>query len=277
MRAPMVDPDDAIVSEVVAACASTWPDVRVDGALVAERLGRLDGAVADFELPRLAELCLVAACLARDPAAQRAIDRLIHAEAQRAVTELRQPAWRVDDVHQELSQRLLVGAANGDGGPRLASYAGQAALGRWLGVAALRTAINLTRRDKPETPIEETDVAAVFVPPELAVVRDRYRDEVEAAIRAAFAAIDNPRDRNLLRLYYLERVGLDQLGQMFAVHGSTVSRWLSALREAIVDDTRERLAEQLGMAGNFADVDSLIRAVRSELDLTLSRILRVRA
>jgi len=108
---------------------------------------------------------------------------------------------------------------------------------------------------------------------ELAVVRQRYRAEVEAAIRAAFDALDNPRDRNLLRLYYLEHVGLEQLGQMFGVHGSTVSRWLAALRETIVEATRGYLAERLGPAGNFAEIDSLIRAVQSDLDLTLSRIL----
>jgi len=75
-------------------------------------------------------------------------------------------------------------------------------------------------------------------------------------------------------MYYLERIGLEQLGQMFGVHGSTVSRWLTALRESVLDDVRARLGERLGMAGSFSDVDSLIRAVQSELDLTLSRILR---
>ena len=273
----MIDSGDARVAEAIAACARAWPDVRVDRAIVAERLGRLDagglgglGGLDGLNDSRLAELCLVWACLTGDPAAQRAIDRAIRAEAQRAVTELRKPAWLVDDVHQELGQRLLIA---GDGGePRLASYEGKAALGRWLGVTAMRTAINLTRRDRPEAPLAD-DVAAALIPPELAVVRDRYRAEVEAAIRAAFGALDNPRDRNLLRLYYLEHVGLDQLGQMFGVHGSTVSRWLTALREGIVADTRGYLAERLGPAGNYADIDSLIRAVHSELDLTLSRIL----
>lgn len=265
----MIDSSNALAAEAIAACARTWPDVRVDKAVVAARLRRLDAT--GLEDSRLAELCLVWACLTGDPAAQRAIDRAIRSEAQRVVSELRQPAWLVDDVHQELGQRLLVAGAGGE--PRLATYAGKAALGRWLGVGAMRTALNLTRRKRPEMPLADHDVAAALVPPELAVVRERYRAEVEAAIRAGFDAIDNPRDRNLLRLYYLERVGLEQLGQMFGVHGSTVSRWLTALREAIVEETRGYLAERLGPVGNYADVDSLIRAVHSDLDLTLSRIL----
>jgi RNA polymerase sigma-70 factor (ECF subfamily) len=273
----MVDPDDAIsarASEAIAACARAWPDVRADPAVVRERL-RAAGPVDDA---RLAELCLVWACLTGDPAAHRALDRMIRAEAVRVIGELRRPAWLADEVHQELSGRLLLAPPGGE--PRLATYAGQAVLGRWLGVAAMRTALNLTRRARPEAPLDDGDggnaaVAAAILPPELAVVRDRYRAEVEAAIRAAFDALDSARDRNLLRLYYLERVGLDRLGQMFGVHGSTVSRWLTALRESVLDDVRARLGERLGMAGNFADVDSLIRAVQSELDLTLSRILRV--
>ena len=240
-------------------------------AVAAERLARMDTPI---DRAHFGELGLAWACLAGDAAAQRVLDRMIREEAQRAIGELRQPAWLVDEVHQELAQKLLVGAD-----PKLAQYAGQSALGRWLGVAALRTALNLTRKAKPERgarPIEDADaeVIAAFVDPELAVLRRQYRDEVERAIRASFDALDNARDRNLLRLYYLERVGLEQLGQMFGVHASTVSRWLSTLREAIVADTNTRLAEQLGMRGQYSAVDSLIRAVRSDLDITLSKVLQ---
>jgi RNA polymerase sigma-70 factor (ECF subfamily) len=273
MCSAMADPDDALVArarDAIAACTAAWPDVRVDPAVVQGRLR----AAGDVDDRRLGDLCLVWACLTGDPAAQRAVDRLIRAEATRVVGELRRPAWLVDEVHQELSQRLLVAPPGGE--PRLATYAGQAVLGRWLGVAAMRTALNLTRRARPEAPLEDdAEVAAALLPPDLAVVRDKYRGEVERAIRAAFDALDNARDRNLLRLYYLERIGLDQLGQMFGVHGSTVSRWLTALREHVLEDVRARISEALGLAGNYGDVDSLIRAVQSELDLTLSRILRV--
>jgi len=275
MRHAMADPEDdaarARADEVIAACAREWPEIRIE-ARVLHQLLRGAGAGA-VEQRHLADVGLCAAALSGDPAAQRAIDRMIGAEAQRVVAELRRPAWLADEVHQELSQRLLV--AEPGGVPRLATYAGQAPLGRWLGVAAMRTALNLLRGPQRETALaEELEVADALLPPDLAVVRDKYRAEVEQAIRAAFDALDGARDRNLLRMYYLERIGLDQLGQMFGVHGSTVSRWLTALRASVLEDVRARLAERLGMAGSFSDVDSLIRAVQSELDLTLSRILR---
>ena len=218
------------------------------------------------------DLALAAAALAGDAAAQRAIDRMIRTEAERAVSTLRQPAWLSDEVHQELAQRLLVGSE-----PRLASYAGQSALGRWLGVAATRTALNLMRERRPQVALDDNDddaIAAAIADPDVALMRERYRDEVAGAVRAAFEALDNARDRNLLRLYYLERVGVVELGQMYQVHASTVSRWLAALREHIVADTQFRLAERLGISGHYDDVASVIRALRSDLDVTLSRLLR---
>jgi RNA polymerase sigma-70 factor (ECF subfamily) len=256
---------DSIASEVSAACAAAYPDVKLAAATIAERLAELE----TFERAHLADLGLAWACLARDPAAEKIVDRMIRAEAQRAVGELRKPTDLVDEVHQELAQKLLVGER-----PRLAQYAGQSALGRWLGVSALRTALNLTRKDKPERPLDDDDMIAAVIDPELAAIKNQYKREVEHAIRSAFEALDNARDRNLLRLYYLDRVGLDRLGQMYGVHASTVSRWLATLRESIISDTHGRLGEVLGARGNYADVASLIRAVRSDLDITLSRILR---
>jgi RNA polymerase sigma-70 factor (ECF subfamily) len=263
----MADSSDAIASEVSAACAAAFPDVELAPATIAERLAQL----AAIERGHLADLGLAWACLARDPAAEKLVDRMIHAEAQRAVAELRKPPDLVDEVHQELAQKLLVGER-----PRLAQYAGQSALGRWLGVAALRTALNLTRKARPERSLDDDDhdMIAAVVDPELAAIKNQYKREVEHAIRSAFEALDNARDRNLLRLYYLDRVGLDRLGQMYGVHASTVSRWLATLRESIISDTHGRLGEILGASGNYGDVASLIRAVRSDLDITLSRILR---
>lgn len=270
----MADALDALLDEAVAACARAWPDVTVDRERLRERLAGLD--TANVDRAHLGELALAIACLAHDAAALRVFDKLVRAEAQRAIGELRKPAWLVDEVHQELSRRLLVD--DGDRPARLAQYAGQSALGRWLGVAAMRTALNLTRKDGREAALADDDrdeaVLAAVVAPELALVRERYRSDVEYAIRAAFDSLDTPRDRNLLRMYYLERVGLDRLGVLFGVHASTVSRWLRTLRDTIIEDARNRLAERLGFAGNYGDLDSLMRAVQSDLDLTLSRILR---
>jgi RNA polymerase sigma-70 factor (ECF subfamily) len=259
----------ALAEEAVAACTQAWPGVAITTARAAAHFGRihLEG------VRHLGDLCLTWACLDGDVAAQRAIDGVIRAEAERAVRDLRQPAWLADEVHQEVSRRLLV--ADGSAAPRLATYGGQAVLGRWLGVTATRTALNLMRAARPHAALDDDAAAALpdlDTPPDVAALKDRFRDEVRAAVKASFAALDNPRDRNLLRLYYFEQIALDRLGQMFRVHASTVSRWLASLREQIFEATRERLAERLGLGD--AELASLVRAVRSDLDLTLSQILK---
>jgi RNA polymerase sigma-70 factor (ECF subfamily) len=130
MRPVLVDPEDAVrarAQAAIAACARAWPDVRIAPDALHARLR--EAGAADVDDRHLADMGRASACLAGDPAAQRALDRLIRAEAQRVVGELRQPAWLTDEVHQELGQRLLVAAPGA--APRLASYAGQPP-GAWV-------------------------------------------------------------------------------------------------------------------------------------------------
>jgi len=261
-----MDEPGVLADAALAACARAWPDVRIARERVVARLR----AAVPAETAHLGELCLVWACLDGDPAAQRAVDRAIRAEAERAVHALRAAEWLVDEVHQELARRLLVGPE-----PRLASYAGQSVLGRWLGVAATRTALNLVQRDRGGEPLDSELAAAlpaVGDAPEVALLRERYRADVEAALREAFEALDTPRDRNLLRLYYVERVGLAQLGQLYGVHAATVSRWLASLRGQLFGDLRDRLMVRLRI--HPEELDSMLRGVQSALDVTLTRILQ---
>lgn len=226
------------------------------------------GPAEDLELAR--------ACLAGDPAALRAFEELLRAESRRAATELRGGETLADEIHSTLRSRMLI--ADGETPPRLATFAGQSALGRWLGVAATRVGLNLLRQRGREVALIDSDVGAGMAgglapddDPELDAVRRRYREDFAAAVRESFAAIDDPRDRNLLRLYYFDRVGLDRLGEMYQVHPSTISRWLAALRQRVFDDTRRRLVARLG-AGQ-SEVQSLLNLMSADLDLTLSRVL----
>jgi hypothetical protein len=89
MRPVLVDPEDAVrarAQAAIAACARAWPDVRIDPDALHARLR--EAGAADVDDRHLADLGLASACLAGDPAAQRALDRLIRAEAQRVVGEL---------------------------------------------------------------------------------------------------------------------------------------------------------------------------------------------
>jgi hypothetical protein len=58
---------------------------------------------------------------------------------------------------------------------------------------------------------------------------------------------------------------------MRGVHGSTVSRALAKIRRAILDRVRATLVAEHGVSDT--ECDSLMLAVRTELDLSVSRLL----
>jgi RNA polymerase sigma-70 factor (ECF subfamily) len=75
----------------------------------------------------------------------------------------------------------------------------------------------------------------------------------------------------LLSLHYLQGVGLEELARAWRVHRATVSRWLVAAREAFLGRTRDELVTRAGI--DRLEVDSLVRALQSQLEVSLRRLL----
>jgi RNA polymerase sigma-70 factor (ECF subfamily) len=74
-----------------------------------------------------------------------------------------------------------------------------------------------------------------------------------------------------LRLNVVEGLNIDEIGALFKVHRSTVARWIAAARQQVLAGARQRLRVELGLsAGEF---DSLAGVVRSQLDLSVAKIL----
>lgn len=258
------------LEEALAAGRAAWPEVAVAPGPLERLLARAQaGAPGGLHL---ADLFLACASLGGDPAALRALDGMIRAAAGRAAGELGQAGWLADEIAVTLRERLLV--ADGEVEGRLSSYLGHGPLERWLAVAAARTGLNALRAQRRVQTVDDARLAALPSPeadPALDLLRRRHREAFEAAIRDAFAALESARDRNLLRLYYFDRLGLDRLAQMYGVHGSTVSRWLAAVRQNVFDQTLRLLVERLGLPES--ELASMLRLLQSDLDLTLSRLL----
>ncbi len=258
------------LDDAVAAGRAAWPDVVIDRGALERQLARaLEGAPGGL---RLADLFLACASLSGDAAALRALDGMIRGAAARAAGELGQGSWLADEIAMTMRERLLV--ADGEAEGRLSSYLGHGPLERWLAVAAARTGLNALRARRRERAFDDSRLAAIPSPdtdPELDLLRRRHRAAFEQAIRDAFAGLESARDRNLLRLYYFDRLGLDRLAQMYNVHGSTVSRWLAAVRQNVFEETLRLLVERLGLPES--ELASMLRLLQSDLDLTLSRLL----
>jgi RNA polymerase sigma-70 factor (ECF subfamily) len=145
------------------------------------------------------------------------------------------------------------------------------ALGGWVRVAAVRTALNLRRDQKPAEAEQPRMSPSEAVPdPELDFLKMRYRGEFEAAFGDALGALDSE-ERNVLRLHYLDGLNIDEIGALFKVHRTTVARWLAKSREQILMGTRRRLGERLRITDS--ELDSLIALVQSQLDVSLRRFL----
>lgn len=270
---------DELATELAAAArqiAAAWPDIDDVPALlvrVAPRIAVETSAPACV-LSSLAwsDLALADACLRQVPSALAAFEAGHGDALAAALVAANIDADARSEALQRLRLRLLV---HEDGAPRLAGYAGRGPLRTWLRVAALREALMLARASRRRAAHEVTDEdallehAAVAEDPELLLLQGRCREALRDAFAGAVASLDS-RERTLLRLSLRDRLSVDQIGALYRVHRSTAARWLQAVRDKLSASTRAALASKLSLAD--AEVESLIRAIGSRIDLSLGSI-----
>ena len=168
-----------------------------------------------------------------------------------------------------MREKLLVGPAPGQPG-RLVEYAGTGPLGGWIRVVAVRVALDLKRAAGHERDADGADrVVEVALDPRCACCASATRARSRRPWPRRWPAC-HPRERNLLRLHFAEGATLEQLATSYQVHRATVARWLAAAREAVLDRVARRLGESMGMSAG--EVDSVVRLLASQIDVSLSRL-----
>jgi RNA polymerase sigma-70 factor (ECF subfamily) len=165
--------------------------------------------------------------------------------------------------------------ARDDRAPRIATYAGTARLVTWLTTAALRIAQRAHKREAArETAQDRVDrLADILLSPadtELELAKERYRVDVEEAIGRALGDLA-PRQRAFLRLHLVEGATLEGVGRIYRVSRATAARWIAEARETVWSATRRRLRERLRLSE--PELESMLRQVRSRLDLRVSALL----
>jgi RNA polymerase sigma-70 factor (ECF subfamily) len=264
-------PGDGIerrIAALVEAGRSAFPEVR----LAPEDFARHLGACArdlSAEL-RADELWLACACARGDAAALAIFSGRYLARLPEALARIDSAPAFVDEVLQLVRERLLV--PRGGEPARIAEYRGHGSLEGWVRVTATRIALRLRRRLRPDAPGSQPLESApdrVQLSPELEYLRERYRPEFAAALRASLAALP-VRPRTVLRMHYLDGLSIDRLGEHFRVHRATAARWITAARQQLLQATRERLKERLRV--DDPELDSLVRAVASQLDVSLAQL-----
>lgn len=234
---------------------SHWPEEALD----ASGLARLC----------LPDLYLVCGCLVGDPASIAAFERELAPILERAV------ATFGDDIRQEVAQGLrgsLLVDHRGRG-PLLREYSGQGAVRRWLRVVAAREATRLYHAGRREAPPDDDALFESLVG-EGDLRGELARLDAARQFRQAFSqALSGlpPRERTALRMHVVDGLTIDQIAPVFDVHRATAARWIGAAHEGLLAATRRNLMRELALGP--ADADSLIRAARSRLELSLERML----
>ena len=91
------------------------------------------------------------------------------------------------------------------------------------------------------------------------------------ALRDAFLVLPSS-ERALLRLHFLDGLNLERLGVVFQVSRATAGRMMLNARERLLQDTLALLSERLRLKP--AELESLLGALRSKLDVSLQTLLR---
>ena len=107
--------------------------------------------------------------------------------------------------------------------------------------------------------------------PELGYLRDHYRADVDAAMRAALAALpDQP--RALLRYSVVDGWTVDRIGALYGVHRATAARRVAAAREELGSAIRAELRPPASRSPSARSTRSC-RLVQSRIDVSLERLL----
>ncbi|HEY5927359.1 MAG TPA: hypothetical protein VIV11_37000 [Kofleriaceae bacterium] len=262
---------DGVASDIVTAVSAKWPLDWIDGGHFARYLARrLDPGVeltAGLAEVWIADLYLACAVIAGVAGAHAAFDKILRSDLPPAIRTVETKPDAIDEVLQLLREKLLVPA---DGALRLESYSGHGPLGGWLRVSALRIALSLKRRRQPELAPEEELTAILDLAPnaEVKVLAHQVGSDLRASLRAALAA-QPARIRTVLRMYYADNQGVEDIGRVYNVHASTVSRWLAKARADILAQTRAELMTRL----HTSQVDSLLGHAAS-LEISIESLLR---
>lgn len=257
-----------------------WPGCHVEPARFAAELVRRLGA--DLDATRLAtvvsaDLYLAIACLDGDASAIAHLERECGSEIDRASRKLRATADQAAEVRGHVAKVLYTAEPGRMAG--LAEFTGRGDLRGYVRVIATRELIRVINRGRREAPIEAANDAAINPllehldlsrAPELGLLRARHGEQVAIALRAALEALDE-RQRAVLRYSLVAGWSIDRIGELYGIHRVTASRWLNAARDALGEQVRREVAARCEIPVD--EVDSIVRLVHSQIDVSLARIL----
>jgi RNA polymerase sigma-70 factor, ECF subfamily len=258
---------EAAIQAAHEAGRTRWPTVAMSADAFARWLSATDVNAARL-VAHGPDLFVAAACALGDEAAVAALERDYLGRIPEYVARFHLSHDLVDELRQRVRIHLLA-----DGQPRIRSYRGHGPLSAWLRTCAVRAAI-----DMPELALaherlgQDAWAIAVGFDPGLDKLLDddRHRARLTAALEEALAALE-PRDKTLMRMYFVDGMGIDDMSLIFHVHRATAARWLVAARKRVLEHFQRLLVTELGTRPS--ELHTLVRLLRSQIRVSVQRIL----
>jgi len=256
---------------------TAWPQIylhpEVFGRYLGERIPDDLESAEELKTLRVDELWITCACVAGDPQAMKMLERRYFPLLIKSLRRMNLSSSRIDDVQQQLRSRLYIGSPGRS--PTIASYRGRGDLGSWLAVSGVREAVKFLRKERREVTGEDDHLAELTVTDADAEL-GHSKVHSQSVFRQAFAeSIESlpPREKNLLRQHYLDRLTIEQIGSLYGTHRATAARWLASARQHLLDRTRELLRERL--RAPVSECESIIRRAQSQADMSFDRLFKV--
>jgi RNA polymerase sigma-70 factor, ECF subfamily len=264
------------LEQIVQHARGAWPQLDVPAEVFMGRIAAVIVREASDLLGTLhglhtGDLYLTAGCLLGRPAAVTAFENHHLSSVGGLIKHLDATPVFADEVRQELRRKFFV--AEPPTLPKLASYTGRGPLGSWVAVAAQRAALDVLRRWNRERPTDDQVLENLLsggLNPELLLAKAHLKHEVQQALRSALKSLP-VRERIVLRLALVTGLTLDEVGTIYKVNASTISRWLCRSRRNILAAMEEFLMERAGASPS--DLQSMVALVRSQVDVGLSSLL----
>ncbi len=221
------------------------------------------------------DLYLAIGCIVGEPLALSEVKKTYSDDVTFAVRKVRMDVGKQDDAISQTWARVL---AKGSGGsaPKISLYNGSGPLKYWLRSVATRVALNQLRKAQREVPTDDqvlmNHISGVDTDPEMAHLKKHYSEQMKIAFSSAIAGLTD-RERNLLRYHHVDGLNIDDIGNLYDVHRVTAYRWIDKARQNLAKAVEAELRQALKV--DSADYESIVRLVRSQIALSLTRQLGV--
>jgi RNA polymerase sigma-70 factor (ECF subfamily) len=249
---------------IVARARGAWPKIAIsEDAFIAHIEARATGDETFLDKIHGDDLYLACGVLQQDRAALSYFEERFMSRVPEYVLRVRVGRDVVDEVQQLLRERLIMGG-------KIADYSGKGALGGWLRVAAVRTALNHLRKNDPASTEVSEEISAAG-DPELSYVKEHSRDLFADAFKRVLDKLDAA-ERTVLRLHYIDGLTMDQLAHLYKTPRSTIARRVAAARQEVLASTEDLLRKERRLSESA--IASVIRQARSQVQVTLTRLFR---